>query len=148
MTSGPPENPPPADFQLPLCEHHPPHGFPPYLGLGLLDHASLLLEPGESTAEYRQGDDLVYRVRGTFDPSVNEGVFTACGAIHATWEIEEFYGGKPWRKTAGYETLSRVFFFHHAEQLPTLVGRHRSSRRSTQLRGSCSRRRSTPAGSS
>jgi hypothetical protein len=114
-----PENPPVADFNLPLVEHYPPHGFPPYLGLGLLDAATLHLEPGESIAEYRSGDDLVYRVRGTFDPAGNPGVSTACGAANASWEIEELFNGEPWRKTAGYKTLSQVFFHHLAEQLPT-----------------------------
>jgi len=32
-----PENPPLADFNPPFVEHYPPHGFPLYLGLGLLD---------------------------------------------------------------------------------------------------------------
>lgn len=46
MTKGPPENPPSAaDFNLPLVEHCPPHGFPPYLGLGLLDTTTLRLDP-------------------------------------------------------------------------------------------------------
>lgn len=120
MSYGPPENPPSeADFNLPLVEHYPPHGFPPYLGLGLLDTTALHLEPGESIAEYRAGDDLVYRVRGTFNPDENPGISTACGAINASWEIEEFVGGKPWRKTAGYKTLSQVFFHHLVKQLPT-----------------------------
>jgi len=110
---------PPSDFNLPLCEHYPPHGFPPYLGLGLLDRVTLRLEPGDSVAEYRAGDDLVYRVRGTFDPVANAGIATACGATDVSWEIEEFFAGKPWRKTAGYKTLSQVFFHHFAEQLPT-----------------------------
>lgn len=119
MTSGPPENPPTADFNLPLVEHYPPHGFPPYLGLGLLDVASLRLDPGESVAEYREGEDLVYRVRGTFDQAASPGTATACGAAVASWEIDEFFQEKPWRKTAGYETLSQVFFHHLAGQLPT-----------------------------
>lgn len=114
-----PENPPLADFNLPLVEHYPPHGFPPYLGLGLLDVDALRLEPGESTAEYLAGDDLVYRVRGTFSPAENPSVATACGAVNASWEIEEFFGGQPWRKTAGYKTLSQVFFHHLVGQLPT-----------------------------
>jgi hypothetical protein len=113
------ENPPPADFHPPLLEHYPPHGFPPYLGLGALDNASLRLAPGESIAEYRDGHDLVYRVRGSFVPEENVGVSTACGAANASWEIEEFFGGKSWRKTTGYQTLSQVFFHHLAEQLPT-----------------------------
>ena len=114
-----PENPPHATFNLPLVEHYPPHGFPPYLGLGLLNTATLRLEPGESTAEYLAGEDLVYRVRGTFSPAENPGVSTACGAVNASWEIEEFFGGQPWRKTGGYQTLSQVFFHHCAGQLPT-----------------------------
>jgi hypothetical protein len=114
-----PESPPSAEFTLPLCEHFPPHGFPPYLGLGLLDTEILRLEPGDSVAEYRTGDDLVYHVRGTFDVEGNAGVATACGATHASWEIEEFFEGKLWRKTGGYQTLSQVFFHHLAEQLPT-----------------------------
>ena len=113
------ENPPVANFHLPLIEDYPPHGFPTYLGLGMLDVASLRLTPGESIAEYRDGGDLVYRVRGTFDPAANVGVSTACGAANASWEIEEFFGGKSWRKTTGYQTLSQVFFHHFAEQLPT-----------------------------
>lgn len=113
------ENPPPADFHPPLVEHYPPHGFPPYLGLGALDNASLRLAPGESIAEYRDGHDLVYRVRGSFVPEENVGVSTACGATNASWEVEEFFGGKSWRQTTGYQTLSQVFFHHLAEQLPT-----------------------------
>lgn len=119
MTSGPPENPPVENFNLPLVQDFPPHGFPPYLGLGWLNTDSIHQAPGESIAEYRVGDDLVYRLRGTFDPEENPGVSTACGATNATWDIEEFFGGKPWRKTSGYQTLSQVFFHHHAEQLPT-----------------------------
>jgi len=119
MTSGPPENPPVANFDLPLVQDFPPHGFPPYLGLGWLSADSIRLTPGESVAEYREGDDLVYRVRGMFDPEENQGVSTACGASNATWELEEFFGGNLWRKTAGYQTLSQVFFHHHAEHLPT-----------------------------
>lgn len=110
---------PPADLHLPLCEHYPPYGFPPYLGLGLLDTASLRLDPGESVAEYKAGEDLVYRVRGTFDPATNSGITSACGAAAASWEIEEFSEDKPWRKTGVYQTLSQVFFHHLAEQLPT-----------------------------
>jgi hypothetical protein len=119
MSAGPPENPPTADFNLPLVEHYPPHGFPPYLGLGLLDAESLRLGRGESVAEYRDGTDLVYRVRGTFDPAVNPGTGTACAAAVASWEIEEFFAGKPWRKTAKQQTLSQVFFHHVAAQVPT-----------------------------
>jgi hypothetical protein len=119
MTAGPPENPPAADFTLPLVEHYPPHGFPPYLGLGLLDVASVRLGRGESVAEYRDGEDLVYRVRGTFDPAVNPEPSTACGEAVVSWEIEEFFGGKPWRKTADQQTLSQAFFHHLAAQLPT-----------------------------
>jgi len=119
MPSGPPENPPSADFDLPLCDYFPPHGFPPYLGLGLLDAASLQLSPGESVAEYRAGRELVYRVRGSFDPVSNEGVASACGAANASWELEEFVDDGVWRKTSGYRTLSQVFFHHLAEQLPT-----------------------------
>jgi hypothetical protein len=119
MSSGSPENPPTADFNLPLVEHYPPHGFPPYLGLGLLDTASLRLDRGESVAEYVSGEDLIYRVRGTFDPEVNQGITTACGAAVAAWEIEEFFAGKSWRKTANHSTLSQVFFHHVAGQLPT-----------------------------
>lgn len=114
-----PENPPQADFNLPLVEDYPPHGFPPYLGLGLLNPTALRLEPGESTAEYLAGDDLVYRVRGTFSPAENPGISAACGAVNALWEIEEFFGGKPWRKTAGHKTLPQVFYHHLVEQLPT-----------------------------
>ncbi len=119
MTRNPPENPPAADLNLPLVEHYPPHGFPPYLGLGLLDVASLQLLHGESVAEYRAGEELVYRVRGIFDPATNPGVSTACGADVATWEIEEFFDGRPWRKTPNQQTLSQVFFHHLAGQLPT-----------------------------
>lgn len=118
MTSGPPEN-PPSDFDLPLCDVYPPHGFPPYLGLGLLDQGTLRLEPGESVAEYRQGDDIVYRVRGTFEPAANDGISSACGAAIASWEIEEFFADCRWRATTGHRTLSQVFFHHLAEQLPT-----------------------------
>jgi hypothetical protein len=113
------ENPPPADFHLPLLEHYPPHGFPPYLGLGALDNASLRLAPGESIAEYRDGHDLVYRVRGSFVPEENVGVSTACGTENASWEIEEFFGGETWRQTNGYPTLTQAFFHHLAGQLPT-----------------------------
>lgn len=119
MPSGPPENPPSADFDLPLCDYFPPHGFPPYMGLGLLDGASLQLSPGESVAEYRAGSELIYRVRGTFDPVSNDGVASACDAANASWELEEFVDEGVWRKTAGYRTLSQVFFHHLAEQLPT-----------------------------
>ena len=117
----PPDSPegPPSDFDLPLCAIYPPHGFPPYLGLGLLDPESLRLAPGESVAEYRHGDDLVYRVRGTFEPVTNDGVASACGAANATWEIEELFADCLWRKTTGHRTLSQVFFHHLAEQLPT-----------------------------
>lgn len=118
MTNGPPENPPAAEFNLPLIEHYPPHGFPPYLGLGLLDIMSLQFDDGESVAEYRNGDDLVYRVKGFFDPSMNRETTSACGAAVASWEIEEFFGGDPWRKTDGYQTLSQAFFHHFAGQLP------------------------------
>lgn len=75
---------PPSGFDLPLCEHYPPHGFSPYLGLGLLGGGTLGLEPGESIAEYRSGDDLVSRVRGVFDAAANPGVATACGAKDAS----------------------------------------------------------------
>lgn len=119
MASGPSENPPTAEFNLPLVEHYPPHGFPPYLGLGLLDRATLRLDRGESVAEYRDGEDLVYRVKGVFDPAINPGTTTACGAAVASWEIEEFFNGQPWRKTGGYQTLSQVFFHHFAGRLPT-----------------------------
>jgi hypothetical protein len=119
MTAVPPENPPAADFDLQLCAHYPPHGFPPYLGLGLLDTGSLRLVPGESVAEYREGDDLVYRVCGTFDPDRHGGDTSACAVGDASWEIEEFFADCPWRRTAGHRTLSQVFFHHLAEQLPT-----------------------------
>jgi hypothetical protein len=119
MAPGPPENPPTAEFNLPLVEHYPPYGFPPYLGLGLLDKAALRLDAGESVAEYRDGEDLVYRVKGTFDQAANPGASTACAATVASWEIEEYFGGQPWRRTGGYQTLSQVFFHHCAGQLPT-----------------------------
>jgi hypothetical protein len=46
-------------------------------------------------------------------------VSTACVAVNASWEIEEFVGGQPWRKTVGYKTLPQVFYHHLVEQLPT-----------------------------
>jgi len=101
-----------------LVEHYAPHGFPPYLGLGLLDPSSLRLHPGESVAEYKAGAELVYRVRGTYDAATNPGVSTACAAANASWEIEEYFAGRPWRKTGRHKTLSQVFFHHLAEQLP------------------------------
>jgi hypothetical protein len=116
---GPPENPPPADFHLPLTQHYPPHGFPPYLGLGLLDRQSLRLDPGESRAEYRHGSDLVYRLRARFDAADNPAAVSACDVRDACWEIEEFFDGQPWRKTANYRSLPQVFYHHLAGQLPT-----------------------------
>jgi hypothetical protein len=116
MTKRPPESPPAADWGASLLQHYPPHGFPPYLGLGLLDAATLRLEPGRSVAEYRAGSDLVYRVAGSFDPT--EGV-TACAAASSLWTIEEFSDGRPWRATDGYESLPQAFYHHIAGQLPT-----------------------------
>lgn len=86
MTKGLPESPPPADWGPSLIEHYPPHGCPPYLGLGLVDEATLRLEPGRSVAEYRAGSDLVYRVTGSFDPTEGD---TACAAKASQWTIEE-----------------------------------------------------------
>ncbi len=116
MTKGPPENPPAADWGPSLLEHYPPHGFPPYLGLGLLDEATLRLEPGRSVAEYRAGSDLVYRVTGSFDPAEGD---TACAARAASWTIEEHFDGRPWRSTDGYESLPQAFYHHIGGQLPT-----------------------------
>jgi hypothetical protein len=99
MSLGPPED----EFHKPLTEHYPPHGFPPYLGLGLLDHKSLEVEPGRSFAEYRDGSDLVYRVVRTND----------------AWEITEAIDGRPWRRTVGYKSFTEAFFHHLAGQIPT-----------------------------
>jgi hypothetical protein len=116
MTKGPPESPPAADWGPELIKHYPPHGFPPYLGLGLLDTATLRLEPGRSVAEYRAGSDLVYRVTGTFDPAEGN---VACAARASEWSIEEFFDGRSWRTTAGYESLPQAFYHHIGGQLPT-----------------------------
>jgi hypothetical protein len=116
MTKRPPERPPAADWGPSLLEHYPPHGFPPYLGLGLLDAATLHLEPGRSVAEYRAGSDLVYRVTGSFDPGEGD---TACAATASLWTIEEFFDGHLWRTTDGYESLPQAFYHHIAGQLPT-----------------------------
>lgn len=93
MTQGPPETPPEKDSRTPLTKRYPPHGFPAYLGLGLLDRDSLKLEPGLSVAEYRNGDDLVCRVTGTYDPAITAEGSSACGAEEADWTIEEFHEG-------------------------------------------------------
>lgn len=116
MHKGPPESPPAADWGPRLIEHYPPHGFPPYLGLGLLDEATLHFESGRSVAEYRAGSDLVYRVTGSFDPAEGD---TACAAATAEWRIEEFSEGRPWRTTDGYESLPQAFYHHIGGQLPT-----------------------------
>jgi hypothetical protein len=116
MTKGPPESPPAADWGPSLIEHYPPHGFPPYLGLGLLDAATLRLEPGRSVAEYRAGSDLVYRVTGSFDPAEGD---VACAAKASEWSIEEFFDGRSWRTTDGYESLPQAFYHHIGGQLPT-----------------------------
>ena len=116
MTTRPPESPPAADWGPSLLEHYPPHGFPPYLGLGLLDAVTLRLEPGRSVAEYRAGSDLVYRVTGSFDPAEGD---TACAATASLWTIEEFFDGHPWRMTDGYESLPQAFYHHIGGQLPT-----------------------------
>jgi hypothetical protein len=116
MTKGPPESPPAADWGPSLIEHYPPHGFPPYLGLGLLDETTLHLEPGRSVAEYRAGSDLVYRVTGTFDPAEGD---VACAAKASKWSIEEFFDGRSWRTTDGYESLPQAFYHHIGGQLPT-----------------------------
>ena len=86
-----------------LREHYPPHGFPPYLGLGLLDEKSIRAEPGRSFAEYRDGDDLVYRVVETGD----------------AWEIAEAIDGRPWRRTIGRKSFTEAFYHHLAGQIPT-----------------------------
>jgi hypothetical protein len=99
MSPAPPED----QFRKPLTEHYPPHGFPPYLGLGLLDQKSLQIKPGRSVAEYRDGSDLVYRVVGA----------------DAAWEITEAIDGRPWRRTFGHKSFTEAFFHHLAEQLPT-----------------------------
>ena len=116
MTKGPPESPPAADWGPSLLERYPPHGFPPYLGLGLLDESTLRLEPGRPVAEYRAGSDLVYRVTGSFDPAEGD---TACGATASLWAIEEYFDGRPWRTTDGYESLPQAFYHHIGGQLPT-----------------------------
>lgn len=116
MTKGPPERPPAADWGPSLLEHYPPHGFPPYLGLGLLDEGKLSLEPGRSVAEYRAGSDLVYRVTGSFDPAEGD---TACAAKASQWTIEEYFDGRLWRTTDGYESLPQAFYHHIGGQLPT-----------------------------
>jgi hypothetical protein len=116
MTKGPPESPPAADWGPRLIEHYPPHGFPPYLGLGLLDGATLRLESGRSVAEYRAGPDLVYRVTGSFDPA---GGDTACAAATSEWRIEEFFDGHLWRTTDGYESLPQAFYHHIGGHVPT-----------------------------
>ena len=119
MTNGPPENPPEAEFSFPLIERYPPHGFPPYLGLGLLDQETLRLEPGLSVAEYRQGDDLVYRVAGKYDAATVPNAPSACGVSDAEWTIEEFWNDALWRDTSGYSTFPQTFYHHIAAQLPT-----------------------------
>lgn len=96
-------NPPDHVFQQPLVDRYPPHGFPPYLGLGSLDESTLQLEPGRSVAEYRDGSDLVYRVTRT----------------DALWEITEFFEGNPWRRTSEKKSFMEAFFHHLDEQLPT-----------------------------
>jgi hypothetical protein len=116
MPKGPPESPPAADWGPSLIERYPPHGFPPYLGLGLLDAATLRLEPGRSVAEYRSGSDLVYRVTGTFDPAEGD---VASASRASEWVIEEFFEGRPWRKTGGYQALPQAFYHHIDGQLPT-----------------------------
>jgi hypothetical protein len=116
MTKGPPESPPAADWGPELIKHYPPHGFPPYLGLGLLDAATIRLEPGRSVAEYRAGSDLVYRVTGTFDPAEGD---VACAAKASEWSIEEYFSGRSWRTTDGYESLPQAFYHHIGGQLPT-----------------------------
>jgi hypothetical protein len=99
MSLAPPED----EFRTPLAERYPPHGFPPYLGLGLLDEKSLQIEPGRSVAEYRDGSELVYRVVGT----------------DAGWEITEAIDGRPWRRTVGQKSFTEAFFHHLASQIPT-----------------------------
>jgi hypothetical protein len=116
MTKRPPERPPAADWGPSLLEKYPPHGFPPYLGLGLLNEATLRLEPGRSVAEYRAGSDLVYRVTGSFDPAEGD---TACAATASLWTIEEHFDGRPWRTTDGYESLPQAFYHHIGGHVPT-----------------------------
>jgi len=116
MTTQPPESPPAADWGPSLLKHYPPHGFPPYLGLGLLDAATLRLEPGRSVAEYRAGSDLVYRVTGSFDPAEGD---TACAATASLWTIDEFFEGRLWRTTEGYASLPQAFYHHIGGHLPT-----------------------------
>ena len=98
-----PENPHASELHTSLRQHYPPHGFPPYLGLGLLDEKSICAEPGRSFAEYRHGDDLVYRV----------------GETGAAWEIAEAINGRPWRRTIGRKSFTEAFFHHLAGQIPT-----------------------------
>ncbi|MFN9368448.1 MAG: hypothetical protein ACK6CT_06720 [Planctomycetia bacterium] len=96
-------NPPDAQFPPSLVDRYPPHGFPPYLGLGMLDESSIQLEPGLSVADYRDGDDLVYRVEAT----------------DTSWAITEFFDGGPWRRTSDKKTFTEAFFHHLAGQIPT-----------------------------
>lgn len=96
MSLHPPEN----EFRT---DHYPPHGFPPYLGLGLLDQESLRVEPGRAVGDYVHGGDLVYRVIRTGDE----------------WEITEGFEGHPWRRTGGYKSFTETFFHHLAGQIPT-----------------------------
>ncbi len=119
MTKGPPEQPPENDFRMPLTKRYPPHGFPPYLGLGRLDSESLKLEPGLSVAEYREGDDLVYRVTGKFSPDAVAEGGSACGVEVAEWMLEEFFNDDLWLSTDGYQTFPQVFYHHLAAQLPS-----------------------------
>jgi hypothetical protein len=83
MTSFHPDGPPADAFGTSLLDRYPPHGFPPDLGLGLLHQATLRLEPGLSVAEYRQDDDLVYRVTGTYDPTTGADGSSACGTARS-----------------------------------------------------------------
>jgi hypothetical protein len=119
MNSFHPDGPPDDAFDTSLLDRYPPHGFPPYLGVGLLDQATLRLESGLSVAEYRQDDDLVYRVTGTYDPKNGAEGSSACGVANAEWTIEEFWNDEVWRHTSGYRTLPQTFFHHIASQLPT-----------------------------
>lgn len=119
MTSFHPDGPPDDAFDTSLLDRYPPHGFPPYLGLGLLHRETLRLEPGLSIAEYRQDGDLVYRVTGTYDPTTGADGSSACGAATAEWTIEEFWNGEVWRHTGGYRSLPQAFYHHIAAQLPT-----------------------------
>jgi hypothetical protein len=97
-----------------------------------LHHGHTAVELGDGSEHLAdQATRRIIRVRGQIGPRVgrddlpaeNIGVSTACGAINAAWEIEEFFGGKPWRKTAGYKTLSQQARLDRLKEGVAIVGR-------------------------